>query len=108
MSEGFTAAEVRLLVWFVRVAEQVVPTGHPSRPHIATMLERLTCAISLERNPEQVSARESNQHNAITTREAARLLGCTQRRIQQRIAAGQLPAHRVGRAYFIDRNAITE
>lgn len=104
----FSAAELRLLGWFVKVAEQVIPAGHPSRPHIATMLDRLTCAVSFERNPEQAGTRESNQYNRIGTSEAAQILGCTQRRVQQRIAAGQLPAHRIGRTYFIDRNVISE
>lgn len=108
MGSGFTAAELRLLGWFVRVAEQVIPAGHPSRPHIAGMLDRLACTVSSERNSDQAGTRESNQHNTITTREAARLLGCTQRRIQQRCAAGELPAHRIGRAYFIDKDTLTE
>ncbi len=105
-----SAGELRLLAWFVRVARQILPADHPAAKHTAVMLRRLDAhlGVARERNPVTVPGGELSHGNALSTREAAELLGVTQRRVQQRIAAGEIPARRVGRTYIIDSKALTE
>ena len=101
---GFTRAELRLLAYFVRVSEQFIPRNHDSYRHIAAMLARIdqTCGCSLERTSQQCGVGELKADNRIGTREAARLIGCTTRAVQQRIRRGTLRADRIGRTYLID------
>jgi excisionase family DNA binding protein len=105
-----SAGELRLLAWFVRVARQILPADHPAAKHTGTMLRRLDAHLSVarERNPGTAPGGELSYGTALSTREVAALLGVTQRRVQQRIAAGEIPARRVGRTYVIDSEAITE
>ena len=42
----------------------------------------------------------------LTTKEAATLLGVTDRRVRAMIGAGQLPAHQLGRDYAIEEKAL--
>ena len=109
-TNDLTSAELRLLVYFVQVARQVIPKNHPAAKHTATMLRRLDARIGVarERNPETPSNGKLKHGTTISTSEAAALLGISQRRVQQRIAAGEIPARRVGRTFIIDSDAITE
>jgi excisionase family DNA binding protein len=105
-----TPAELRLLGYFVQVARQVIPKNHPAAKHTASMLRRLDArlGVSRGRNPETTCNGHLNHGTTMSTREAAELLGISQRRVQQRIAAGEIPARRVGRTYLIETEAITE
>jgi excisionase family DNA binding protein len=42
----------------------------------------------------------------LTTKEAATVLGVTDRRVRAMIGAGQLPAHQLGRDYAIEEKAL--
>ena len=42
----------------------------------------------------------------LTTKEAANLLGVTDRRVRAMIGAGQLPAHQLGRDYAIEEKTL--
>jgi excisionase family DNA binding protein len=105
-----SAGELRLLAWFVQVARQFLPADHPAAKHTAVMLRRLDARLGVarERNPETPRNGNLNHGRTISTREAAELLGISQRRVQQRIRAGEIPARRVGRTYIIETEAITE
>ena len=105
-----SAGELRLLAWFVRVACQILPADHPAAKHTGTILRRLDARLGVarERNLGTVPGGELSHGTALSTREVAELLGVTQRRVQQRIAAGEIPARRVGRTYIIDSKALTE
>jgi excisionase family DNA binding protein len=109
-TNDLTVAELRLLGYFVRVARQVIPKNHPAADHTAAMLKRLDARLGVarERNPETPRNGNLNHGRTISTREAAELLGISQRRVQQRIRAGEIPARRVGRTYIIETEAITE
>jgi excisionase family DNA binding protein len=102
--------ELRLLAWFVRVARQILPADHPAAKHTGTMLRRLDARLGVarERNPGTPRNGHLNHGTTMSTREAAALLGVSQRRVQQRIAAGEIPASRVGRTYIIETEALTE
>ena len=105
-----SAGELRLLAWFVRVARQILPADHPAAKQTGVMLRRLDAHLDVarERNPRTAPGGQLSHGNALSTREVAALLGVTQRRVQQRIAAGEIPARRVGRTLIIDSEAITE
>jgi excisionase family DNA binding protein len=102
--------ELRLLAWFVRVARQMIPADHPAAKHTGTILRRLDARLGVarERNPETPRNGKMKHGTTMSTREAAALLGVSQRRVQQRIAAGEIPARRVGRTYIIETEALTE
>jgi excisionase family DNA binding protein len=104
----WTTAELRVLHYFVRVADSVLPTDHASRCHLPSLLERILEGISIsrERSDTDTADEESEPHDKVGTAYAAELLGCTQRRIQQRIKAGDIPAETVGRIYLINRRDI--
>jgi excisionase family DNA binding protein len=105
-----STGELRLLAWFVRVARQILPADHPAAKQTGVMLRRLDAhlGVARERNPKTALNGKWKHGTTISTSEAAALLGVTPRRVQQRIAAGEIPARRVGRTYIIDSEAITE
>ena len=105
-----SAGELRLLAWFVRVARQILPADHPAAKQTGVMLRRLDAhlGVARERNPETPRNGELKHGTTMSTREAAALLGVSQRRVQQRIAAGEIPARRVGRTWIIETEALTE
>ena len=104
---AFTAAELRVLRYVCTVAAQVIPPNHPSRTQAQSIAARVDAeldaelTVSLERNETDCAAPELNRDEYVGSAEAARLLGCSQRRVQQRAAAGELPAVLVGRSYAI-------
>lgn len=102
-AEPLTDSELRLLDWLVRVAKQVVPANHVAAEHIPALLSRIaaTSGCSSTRTSEPAPGQQLRAGNGITTADAALRLGVTQRAIQQRIARGTLPAHRVGRTWVI-------
>ena len=102
----FTAAELESLRYLVAVAAQFIPANHSSRPHAQTMAARVRdeLAVSRERSESDCAAPELECEQIIGTAEAARIVGCSQRRVQQRITAGDLAAERVGRTYYIRRS----
>lgn len=104
----FTDAELRALRYLVAVAGQVIPSGHPSRPHAETMRARVDAelAIARERSETDCLAAGLERDEIVSTAQAARILGCSQRRIQQRIACGELAAELVGRTYYLHRRDI--
>lgn len=100
----FNEAELRLLAYVCAIAAQVIPANHPSRTQARTIAVRVETEISRRRNHGSETActpPELNRDEYVGTAEAARLLGCSQRRVQQRAAAGELPAVLVGRSYAI-------
>jgi excisionase family DNA binding protein len=101
----FLAAELRVLHYYVRVADSVLPPDHESRRHLPALSERImdNISVSLTRNETGAGSGESETHETVGTAAAAQLLGCTQRRIQQRIKTGEIPAKIVGRTYVIER-----
>jgi len=46
--------------------------------------------------------------NKITTTAAARILGVTPSRVRQFVLQGRLPAEKIGRDLFLDREAVEE
>ena len=106
----FTAAELESLRYLVSVAAQFIPANHSSRPHAQTMAARVRdeLAVSRERSESDCAAPELDRDQIVGTSEAARVLGCSQRRVQQRIAAGDLAAELVGRTYLLRKVNLTD
>lgn len=105
----FTAQELRWIHYSTAVAAQVLTRdGHPSAPIPAAMLDRINAEITAarERNEPRSATEQLERDEIISTAEAARIIGCSQRRVQQRIAAGDLTAERVGRTYYLNRRDI--
>lgn len=107
----FSPEELRWLHYSTAVAVQVLTRdGHPSAPIPAAMLDRIKAEIAAarERNESASGTEQLERGEIVSTAEAARILGCSQRRIQQRIAAGDLTAERVGRTYYLRRMDIEQ
>lgn len=105
----FSPQELRWIHYSTAVAAQVLTRdGHPSAPIPAAMLDRISAEIAAarERNETDCAAPGLDREQIISTAQAARILGCSQRRVQQRIAAGDLTAERVGRTYYLNRRDI--
>jgi excisionase family DNA binding protein len=104
----FFAAELRVLHYYVRVADSVLPPEHESRRHLPSLLERVESEISASRRRSETDtdSGELETHDRIGTAEAAQILRCTQRRVQQRIRNGSLRAEIIGRSYFLNRKDI--
>ena len=104
----FSAGELRVLHYFVRVADSVLPPNHPSRKHLPLMLERVETEISIsrERNESDSLSGELESEDMIGTAEAASIMALTQRRVQQRSKSGELRAEKIGRTYFLNRRDI--
>lgn len=104
----FSIAELRILEYFVRVADSVLPQNNSSRPHLPLIIDRISTElrVSRERNETSTDVGELDKRYLLSTAQAAKELGCSQRRVQQRIKRGELPATQVGRDYFIDRRDI--
>ena len=104
----FTPADLRLLRYLVAVARQCIPPNHASAPHAATRFARVDAELAVSRRRSESDCATPHLENGdyVGTAEAARLLGCSQRRVQQRIAAGELTAVLVGRTYCVNRRDI--
>jgi excisionase family DNA binding protein len=104
----FSLAELQGLHYCVRVADSVLPQDHPSREHLPVLLGRVEEAISLTRNESDCDQPElmSYDTDRIGTAEAAQIIGCTQRRVQQKIAAGEISAEKIRGHYVLRRKDI--
>jgi excisionase family DNA binding protein len=83
--------------------------GHPALHAVPTLAAWITAQISLRRNRDDPDLEESTPgdgNDLITTAEAANILQLTQRRVQQKIAAGELRAEKIGRESFLRREDI--
>ena len=104
----FDADDLPTLRYLVAVAVQCIPANHTSAPHAAAMLARVDTALAASRRRNHTSENsctrtQLERDQYVGTAEAARLLGCSQRRVQQRARSGGLTAELVGRTYLIHR-----
>lgn len=104
----FSLSELRGLHYFVRVADSVLPQHHPSREHLPVLLGRVEEAISLTRNESDCLDEQLKQDdtNRIGTAEAAIALHLSQRRVQQMIKTGEIPAEIIGGRYLLRKGDI--
>ena len=75
----------------------------------APALGRLEAEISISRERNEIPSGDGEleqQHDRIGTAEAAATLGLSQRRVQQKIRRGEIPAEIVGRSYVLRRQDI--
>jgi excisionase family DNA binding protein len=103
------AATLHLLRWCIGLAEGVLGRDcpdHPMRPALPDARDWIDAEISLARNQSDDVLPESEPTEWITTAETAKILGLTQRRVQQKIKAGELKAERFGRTYRLNRRDI--
>jgi excisionase family DNA binding protein len=105
---SFSLSELRGLHYCVRVADSVLPQDHPSREHLPVLLGRVETEISRTRNESDCLDGQLKQDKTdrIGTAEAAQIIGCTQRRVQQKIAAGEISAEKVSGHYVLRRKDI--
>ena len=107
----FNVPELRWLHYSTAVAAQVLTRdGHSSAALAVAMLERINTviAVSRERNESDCAAPELDRDEIVGTAEAAQIMGCSQRRVQQRIAAGDLDAEQIGRTYYLNRREVEQ
>lgn len=105
----FSVAELHMLRYLIAVAQQVIPLTHESRRVADHMVPRVAAELSAARERSETGCDKTgldHDDEIISTAEAAQIIGCSQRRVQQRIAAGDLVADRIGRTYFLHRRDI--
>ena len=106
----FTPEELDWIRFCANCAAQMIPPGHRSQFIPPAVLDRVNTviAVSRERNESDCAAPELDRDEIVGTAEAAQIMGCSQRRVQQRIAAGDLAAELVGRNYLLRRVNLTD
>ena len=106
----FTPEELDWIRFCANCAAQMIPPGHRSQFIPPAVLDRVNTAlaVSRERNEPDCAASQLNRDEIVGTAEAARIMGCSQRRVQQHIAAGDLDAERIGRTYLIKRREVEQ
>jgi hypothetical protein len=106
----FSVGELRGLEYFVRVADSILPHHHPSRLQLPVLLARVQreIGISRERNETDCGDEQLDESHDdyIGTAEAAAVMGCTQRRVQQKIFRGELNAEIISSRYLLRRKDI--
>lgn len=93
----------------VKLADQLLGRDrpdHPARRGLPAAIDWLDFEISHARNQSDDTLPQSGPVEWITTAQTAKLLGLTQRRVQQKIKAGELKAETIGRRYFLNRRDI--
>lgn len=108
---SFTPAELHRLNYIVQLAETTIAPGRPTAKHLPDLRARIEAelaTVSSTRNRTCCSAGqlEVTTENLINSAEAANMLGCSQRRIQQRIRNGELQAVTVSGRYLLHRKDI--
>jgi len=104
-----TVAELTALRHYIDVATQMLARELPGCASLAaeaTVRAWLTSEISRQRNTGEHDPEESSIPELLSTRQAAKAMGRSQRRIQQKIKAGQLRAEKIGRESFLRREDI--
>jgi excisionase family DNA binding protein len=92
----------------VDIADSVLKFDDPRRrwlPALAELLEA-QIGISRERSESCSDGGQLERDDRIGTAEVASILGCTQRRVQQKIKSGELTAEIIGRNYVLKRRDI--
>ena len=106
----FSIGELRGLEYFVRVADSILPHHHPSRLQLPVLLARVQAQLSTSRERNETGCGmeqlDESDDDYIGTAEAATVMGCTQRRVQQKIAGGQLNAEIISGRYVLRRKDI--
>jgi hypothetical protein len=106
----FSVCELRGLEYFVRVADSVLPRHHPGRLQLPVLLARVQREIGISRERNETDCGEEqldgSNDDCIGTAEAAAVMGLTQRRVQQKIAGGELNAEIISGRYVLRRKDI--
>jgi hypothetical protein len=105
-----SVGELRVLEYFVRVADSVLPHHHPSRLQLPVLLDRVQAELGISRERNEIDCAvgqlDESADEYIGTAEAAATMGCTQRRVQQKIASGELNAEIISGRYVLRRKDI--
>ena len=78
-----SVGELRVLEYFVRVADSVLPHHHPSRLQLPVLLDRVQAELGISRERNEIDCAvgqlDESADEYIGTAEAAATMGCTQR-----------------------------
>lgn len=107
----FTRPELTTLLACARLVDAMrKPPEHPFNAVLPPLLDKLTSEISPTRRDSNADERElkadNDDRDRIGTAAAAKLLNCTQRRVQQKIESGELQAEKVSGRYILNRKDI--
>jgi excisionase family DNA binding protein len=104
-----TLAELGAARYFVDVAEWVLKRNIPDSPAllaVPAVHAWITATVSSTRNRGDDDSGEWEPTDLLTTAQAADVMNLTQRRVQQKIKAGELRAQKMGRESFLRRRDI--
>lgn len=104
----FSESDLHRLHYVAQWAENTLPADRPTRRHLPELRTRIKQALedlARARNQTPCGTGELNMEvtELIGTAEAAKILGCSQRRIQQRIKSGHLDATVIAAGVYLIR-----